>query len=324
MKWEANAPSNIALIKYMGKNDSQDNTPANSSLSYTLDYLKTFVKVELLSSQSNQDKWSPLVGDNLYPLHLSDSGIERFLKHAAFLKKMFGFDGAFSISSANNFPSDCGLASSASSYAALTKAMLIALYDISDKSPLSVFDEADLSRKASGSSGRSFFSPWSIWQADGFSIPEIPYHQLIHCVVITDDNKKQVSSSLAHQRVTSSLLYSNRNQRAQIRLSQLIEAFQASSWYNAFEICWAEFWDMHALFETASPSFGYMTSASLEVLQQIKNLWQQNKNGPLVTMDAGPNVHLLFRSEDKPLALDTLMQLKRKFMLLSSLQDFAV
>lgn len=42
---EASAPSNIALIKYMGKTDAVSNKPTNVSISYTLDELKTFVRM---------------------------------------------------------------------------------------------------------------------------------------------------------------------------------------------------------------------------------------------------------------------------------------
>ena len=44
-KWVASAPSNIALIKYMGKTDEQDNRPTNRSLSYTLNHLRTTVEL---------------------------------------------------------------------------------------------------------------------------------------------------------------------------------------------------------------------------------------------------------------------------------------
>lgn len=56
---------------------------------------------------------------------------------------------------------------------------------------------------------------------------------------------------------------------------------------------------MHALFETAQPPFGYMAPASLEILTKARQLWQNDNDGPIVTMDAGPNVHLLWRSEQK-------------------------
>lgn len=60
---------------------------------------------------------------------------------------------------------------------------------------------------------------------------------------------------------------------------------------------------MHALFETANPSFGYMTSHSLALLNLVRELWSRDGDGPLVTMDAGPNVHLIWRSEQTPQAL---------------------
>jgi diphosphomevalonate decarboxylase len=52
---------------------------------------------------------------------------------------------------------------------------------------------------------------------------------------------------------------------------------------------------MHKLFETSTPSFGYMTVGSHEVLEDCQSLWNKWQDGPLVTMDAGANVHLLFQ-----------------------------
>ena len=37
-QWLAHAPANIALIKYMGKDDQATNLPANPSLSFTLNW----------------------------------------------------------------------------------------------------------------------------------------------------------------------------------------------------------------------------------------------------------------------------------------------
>jgi len=46
MQWFAQAPANIALIKYMGKKDPQKNLPGNPSLSYSLDNLLSNVMLE--------------------------------------------------------------------------------------------------------------------------------------------------------------------------------------------------------------------------------------------------------------------------------------
>ena len=31
----------------------------------------------------------------------------------------------------------------------------------------------------------------------------------------------------------------------------------------------------------------------------LENFWHKNKDGPIITMDAGPNIHLLFRQDQK-------------------------
>lgn len=297
MKWFVEAPSNIALIKYMGKTNVVSNIPSNASLSYTLNGLKTRVEID---GGAEVDKWMEL---EKWPVHLSEKSQERFLKHFRFLKQTFEIEGAFIVRSGNNFPSDCGLASSASSFAALTLATYEVAKDLSkNKSKvdaLSLEDLSALSRQGSGSSSRSLFAPWSVWRGEGAESIKIPLDYLLHDVLILEKEKKAVSSSEAHRRVTTSLLFEGRVVRAENRLKNLIDALNLNQWALAHEIVWAEMWDMHALFETSLPSFGYMSGASVEALHMIKKFWNENGDGPLVTMDAGPNIHLLYRADQK-------------------------
>jgi diphosphomevalonate decarboxylase len=60
-------------------------------------------------------------------------------------------------------------------------------------------------------------------------------------------------------------------------------------------VCWDEFLDMHELFETSEPPFAYRDAGTGAVLDACRTAWERDGDGPLVTMDAGPNVHLLFR-----------------------------
>jgi len=304
--FEASAPSNIALIKYMGKVDGAGNLPTNSSLSWTIEDLRSYVKLTHRSDLP-KDEWAPLEGDHLAQIQLNEASRERFLNHFQSLKSELGVQENFLIQSANNFPADCGLASSASSFAALTMAAVEALGEFNPSCrDLSLGERAELSRKGSGSSCRSFFGPWSLWFKEGVRPIEFPMHQLLHQVIIVETEKKAVSSSQAHQRVTTSPLFAGRTDRAENRLAQLMNIFregdQLDHWRAAFEIVWAEFWDMHTLFETSSPPFGYMLPGSVQILRWMENLWQSENDGPLVTMDAGANVHLLYRQDQKALA----------------------
>jgi diphosphomevalonate decarboxylase len=292
---EASAPSNIALIKYMGKTSQSGNLPTNASLSYTLDHLRSHVVLE----ESDQDSWSELSG--YMPMRLSETGRTKFLGHFSKLKTAWEINGQFKISSANDFPSDCGLASSASSFAALT----LATYKMAQKQrPEFHLSDRELSlwsRQGSGSSCRSFFAPWALWKTE--AAETIPLStRLEHAVIVVASGVKAVSSSQAHQRVSSSLLFEGRPERASQRLATLTSALENGRWDEAFETCWAEFWDMHALFETSRPSFGYFQPESFQALERLRQVWRETGDGPLVTMDAGPNVHVLIRPDQRQAA----------------------
>ena len=293
---EASAPSNIALIKYMGKMDPILNKPCNTSLSYTLNHLRTFVRIKPESSLKT-DTWSALIKPDLRPIALSHKGQEKFLHFFTKLKKEFHINSYFNIESANNFPSDCGLASSASSFAALTKVT----YDWSvlnnNQTKKSVQSLALISKQGSGSSCRSFYSPWAVWSDEDVKPIEFSISNLKHQVILCDESVKSISSSQAHSLVLTSDLFQGRPHRAESRYIELVQALKNNNWKSAFEICWNEFWDMHNLFHTAKPAFMYMNAGSQAVLQKILQMWQQSGDGPIVTMDAGSNIHLLYRPD---------------------------
>lgn len=318
MTWSAEAPSNIALIKYMGKTNSAVNEPSNASLSWTIDSLRTRVELEQKAQAAVEDEWQPLLDFSTSSLVLSDKGQRRFLDHLGNIKReVFAYSGHFLVRSANNFPADCGLASSASSFAALTRAAVAALSDLTEREPLSQKEMANLSRRGSGSSCRSFFSPWAIWHGSEVESVDLPYDRLFHLAVIAEDKAKAVSSSEAHKKVTGSDLFPGRPERANQRLRELLGALHEQHWPRAFQIIWAEFWDMHALFETCPQPFGYMNRESLDVLNRARQLWTQVGDGPWVTMDAGPNVHLLFRPDQEAMAQSVIADWGRDFRLIA-------
>lgn len=292
--WAETAPSNIALIKYMGKIEGSVNQTINPTLSYTLPHLIT--EVQLSPSPDGRDYFEPLPGSNI---QLSAQQEIRFLNFLKSIKSAFNYDGSFIVKSGNNFPSDCGLASSASSFAALTKTAVKAICEIQNKALPPNEVQALLSRKGSGSSCRSFFGPWAFWSEEAVSEVKLPYSELNHMVFIVSNAVKKVSSSEAHKRVVTSPLFVGREERAKVRLGQLLQAFQTKNWQQAYEVCWSEFWDMHALFETSQPSFGYFVPETVKVLNWIRDFWKMIGDGPIVTMDAGPNIHFLFRPGQK-------------------------
>lgn len=316
MQWEAKNPANIALIKYMGKTDTAHNSPSNPSLSYTLQGLETHVTLTL--HDKPYDRWLPLACTKNDATHttfifceqaeknsqseefcLSQAAQQRFLTHLAYIKQRLGYAGHFIVRSANNFPTATGLASSASSFAALTACAVQAITALSQGAPLPAKAIAQLSQHGSGSSCRSFFSPWALWDETGARAIDLPYADLRHAVIILSERHKAVSSSEAHRRVKTSAYFTGRPDRARERLRQLIHALSTKDWTAAFQLVWAEFKDMHRLFETASPPFSYTEKNLLSLLDYLKQSWDNSGDGPLITMDAGPNIHLLFRRDQQ-------------------------
>lgn len=297
MIWFTEAPSNIALIKYMGRKDEAKKIPENASLSYTLPHLKSFVELEV--SSQNKSYWKPLTFPEILPLILSQQGQQRFLNHLQRIQDYFSYKGYFVVRSGNNFPQASGLASSASSFAALTLAAVKAICSLTHQTEPPIKIIAQLSRLGSGSSCRSFYAPWALWRDESVESIQLPYTQLNHQVVMLDQTEKSVLSSEAHRQVQTSPFYTKRQERAEKRLSLLLDALKNKHWSDAYAVTWEEFQDMHHLFETALPAFSYRSEASLSLLNQLRNYWEKKGDGPLITMDAGPNIHLLYREDQQ-------------------------
>jgi len=309
MLWLAQAPSNIALIKYMGKKDTAKNIPANPSLSYTLSKLLTTVELE--STPLKKDRWEPLDTPGSFPFTMGAMGQQRFIDHLQRIKDHYDYQGHFIIRSCNNFPHSSGLASSASSFAALTKCAIIALSELTGKPVPELQTQISLSRQGSGSSCRSFYHPWALWHDEVVEPVDLPYKRLIHQVIVVSHGEKKVLSSKAHELIKTSPHFEGRVKRAKDNLKQLLDALTTQNWQQAYQVCWHEFQDMHKLFTTATPNFEYMTAETKSALEVLEHHWQTHGDGPLVTMDAGPNIHLLYREDQA----ETAMQFKHDHLL---------
>jgi diphosphomevalonate decarboxylase len=256
------APSNIAIIKYMGKRDASSNLPENGSISVTLDDLCTLAELE--ASSTPGVRWvpeMPACAKGWQPVHgsaelrpevpaLSPEGaakiarhVERALEACGDLLPSFGLKAraldrenrGFTLRTANTFPQASGIASSASAFAAVTLAAAQAraahpaefasvfASDLNLKRAL-----ASLSRRGSGSSCRSFEGPWVEWEDERAFAPECQLPKLAHFVVVVSDQPKQVSSSQAHALIKTSPLWAGRVERVNSRLHESRQALRGS------------------------------------------------------------------------------------------------
>ena len=387
LSWSAISPSNIALIKYMGKvdhpcnqsskqnkaNSSESiqttqlqkppettfsqylhipidlgshlsktdeenlwfkNLAVNASLSYTLKHFVTTVQIE---SGDGKDKWQsfkedPFKNKKLYhsskPIHLNSSlsqmDQKKFLEFFIFLKRFFLIPGYYTVSSQNNFPKSIGSASSASSFSALTLAVYKLAREKSSLKPekfksIKAQELAHLSRVGSGSACRSLFAPWCLWEGYKIHSFECSWNRLLHQFVIVDSKNKKIDSTQAHQRVKTSPQFAQRADRANKRLHALKASLNLEDWKKCFQLCYEEFLDIHSLFESSKPSFSYKTEDTQKILKEVVHFWKQRQDGPLITMDAGSNVHLFYRNNQQEHKKEIFQKLSSHFTVLSSL-----
>lgn len=300
------SPSNIALIKYIGKKDA--NHPINPSLSYTLNHFISGVRIfksshrrDEHSQEKMQDYWQPLTGLRWLPISMTEDEKKRFLVFFKKLKIFFNLNEIYCVQSANNFPKNIGVASSASSFSALTLAVYGQVLKGRKEQfkSLSTENLSQISREGSGSSCRSFFKPWCLWDKNKIQSLSFPFNKLDHDLVLSRNEEKKIASSTAHCLIRTSPYFENRADRAKKRLKKFIHFMLKTDWMNLYKIVKDEFQDMHQLFETSTPSFSYQNDQTKKVLEEVEKFWRDNKDGPLVTMDAGSSIHLLYRPDQK-------------------------
>jgi diphosphomevalonate decarboxylase len=333
------APSNIALIKYMGKTDVEKNLPDNSSLSMTLDRLSTYMKIDFIGGAAGEFKlrsgFDPLPAGVSAPYipEIKGAGLEKMLKHwkritdampgfleAAGLRARVEGPHAVTLQTLNTFPMGSGIASSASSFAALTLAGLMASVHEQDAEKLrTLWKEnsaraialkrqcAKISRQGSGSSCRSFEGPWVEWSNEDALAFETAMPEMAHFVVVLSKTEKQVSSSQAHQRVKTSPQWAGRVARVNQRFDQMKAAMTEGNVAKVARLAWTEMWEMHNLFHTAAEPFSYWLPGTINALHTFADDILSS-HPPIVTLDAGPNLHVLVPKADRVKWLKTLQE----------------
>ena len=284
------AHPNIALIKYWGNRDNELRLPVNGSLSMNLDGLFTRTSVSFGNAKFDS------LTINGQPVR--GKGLERVSFILDLVRDMAGTRDRADVTSENNFPTGAGIASSASAFAALALAA-------SNAAGLSL-SEADLSRLArrgSGSASRSIpggFVEWQMGLAErdsfAFSIAAPNHWELCDCIAIVSAGHKKTGSTEGHAIAGTSPLQSARVADAPRRLDICRRAVLERDFNALANIMELDSDMMHAVMMTSSPALHYWQSASVTVMEAVRQ-WRAEGLPVTYTVDAGPNVHVLCPSE---------------------------
>ena len=278
MTTNARAHTNIALVKYWGKRDAALILPQTDSLSLTLDEFYTTTTVNF-NQALNEDQ--------------------------------FYLDGELVIASVNNVPMAAGLASSASAFAALAGA---AAKDAG--LDLSLKDLSRLARRGSGSATRSVYGGLVEWHrgvddATSFAEPvqEVPDFDIAMLAILVDTSQKKVSSRGGMQLVVeTSPYYPAWREVVKRDMVAIKEAIANRDLPTIGHIAQENALRMHALNLAADPGFTYFDGQTILAMQTIDRLREEGLNC-YYTMDAGPNVKVIFDPKDQDDLLNALTPL---------------
>ena len=304
-------PSNIALVKYWGKKEKQ--IPQNPSISFTLSKCctETFVEFEKADrfgfSFFFEGKENPAFGAKIEKFLLDNQVFFPFINQLN-----------LKVESRNSFPHSSGIASSASSMSAFVMCLLDIEYQFAgiehqlagnisvDPKKASYF-----SRLASGSAARSVFPAMALWgkteayegSSDEYAVSLAddihPVFKTYHdSILIVSGETKSVSSRAGHALMEGNPYAPARYAQANENNKNLLVALKSGDLDSFINITESEALQLHALMMCSNPSFILMKPNTLSIINEIQASRNETHIPLCFTLDAGPNVHLLYPEQE--------------------------
>ena len=305
--WQS--PSNIALVKYWGKTGRQ--LPVNPSLSMTLSNAFTLTKLTALPRESEGtielDFWfegnhNKAFGERMSKFMLSIIDIFPWLEQLS-----------LKLETHNTFPHSAGIASSASAFSALA----LCLCSLDNELFNIILDENEFRSKASyiarlgsGSACRSLFPGFTVWgktkslagSTDLMAVPVPEIHPVFttlqDTIIMVNKKEKPVSSSEGHNRMIGHSFAEARIKQAGLNTSQLLEVLKTGDKQKFISIVENEAFTLHALMMTSVDGFMLMEPETVRIISLIQQLRKQTGLNICFTLDAGPNIHLLYFKDE--------------------------
>jgi diphosphomevalonate decarboxylase len=296
------APSNIALIKYWGKFGVQ--LPKNPSISFTLKHSLTKMEIEVYDDRPGEIEF-------FFEGVSHEKFKEKIAKFIKSIEERFLWTKKYrlKINTSNTFPHSSGIASSASSMSALCLCLLSLNESLQGEKVAeeSFYQSAsELARLGSGSASRSLYAPMASWgecsmiegssnqHASLFNELHPIYSDYCDTILIVDANEKSVSSRAGHSLMENHPFRDVRFKVARENMDRLIVSLKTGDLPTFIEIVEEEALTLHALMMTSRPSYILLRPESLFLINEIKLFREKEKIPACFTIDAGPNIHLLY------------------------------
>ena len=304
-EYSAQAPSNIALVKYWGKKEEQ--IPCNPSISFTLKNALTRTK---LSFEKNKSKESEFDIKVYFKGQREKSFEPKIINFFQRIREYVGFlsDYRFEIETENSFPHSSGIASSASAMASIAVCIMEMEKSINPKITQGYFHKkaSFLARLGSGSACRSITDQVVLWgnvpnyrdSSNYYGIGVSSIHPIFKdyqdAILLVDNGKKTVSSSQGHQLMHDHPYANQRFYEATENASRMLNIIKEGNLDDFIKWVEKEALSLHAMMMTSSPYFILMQPNTLEIIQKVWSFRNDTQIPICFTLDAGANVHLLY------------------------------
>lgn len=295
---EAETESNIAITKYWGKEEGMVQVACNRSVSLTIPGCVTRTVVDVTSDPVGEDEFV-------------DGKVDSLVRSVT--ASLLPPGTRVRVRTENSFPSACGVASSASGFAALSLCLsrLVGVW----KEERGKYWVDQVARTGSGSAIRSVLPSKNgkmrlvEWEGTrSVDHGEEAASDLSHVLVVFYPFPKKTSSSSAHQICRTSPFFRLRVEAAEDRTPLAIRAVKERDFPLLSSICESEAHFLHCVAMTADPPVRYMGGDSFSLLSKLHSYRRRTGADVTYTVDAGENVHLLCLGEEGPIHVKSLLR----------------
>lgn len=304
ISWQS--PSNIALIKYWGKRGNQ--LPCNPSLSMTLNASSTTTTLLYKRKVKPSDE---IDLSFYFDGNRSEDFESRVTKYLNQIIADFPFLKGYEliIESSNTFPHSSGIASSASAFSALALCIM-SLKNIVTKEVCKddfLKQASQLARMGSGSAARSIYGNYTVWgNVKGYDLysdlyatplqPEIHpiFQSFKDAILIVSREKKKVGSSAGHSLMNNNPYAKVRYSQAMDHTIEMFDVLKSGNMKRFIEIVELEALTLHGLMMSSDPGYILMQKETIELIDRIQHFRKSTQIPVSFTLDAGPNMHVLY------------------------------
>jgi diphosphomevalonate decarboxylase len=120
---------------------------------------------------------------------------------------------------------------------------------------------------------------------------------------------KKVSTSSGMESISTSPLLQRRLSNVQQRIQRVRKALDTKNFILLGETIEEDCLEMHRVMQTQTPPLMYWTEMTKSIMEKVYE-WRKSGIPVYFTIDAGPNVHLIFERKDESRILSCINEMK--------------